>query len=90
MLRVYDGVIDESMKHFFDFDIAPEVYSSLIVCLIIIVLSIIIGILAKHRDPLKKPKGIVAIAEYGVEFFDNFATSMMGPAFKVWVDLLWH
>lgn len=82
MLRVYDGVIDESMKHFFDFDIAPEVYSSLIVCFIIIVLSIIIGILARHRDPLKKPKGIVAIAEYGVEFFDNFVTSMMGPAFK--------
>lgn len=77
-----ESFLDTVKNGFFDFDIAPEVYSSLIVCFIIIVLSIVIAIIFKHRDPLKKPRGFIAVVEYGVEFFDKFATDMMGPAFK--------
>lgn len=69
-------------SHFFDFDIAPEVYSSLIAVLVIIILSIVTKIMFHKRDPLKKPRGLFNILEYGVNFFDNFAKNMMGPAFK--------
>ena len=50
--------------------------------MIIIVLSVIVCILAKRADPLKKPKGLLSIAEFGVGWFDKFAVDMMGPAFK--------
>ena len=82
MPKIYSGLLDESMQHFFDFDIAPEVYSSLIVCLILIVFSVVVGILARFRKPTDRPKGILSAVEYGVTFFDKFAVDMMGPAFK--------
>jgi len=64
--------------NFFKAEIAPEVISSLIVIGIIIVLSIIIGICAHFADPLKKPKGLLHLAEIGVTFFDNFVTDLVG------------
>lgn len=74
--------IIEAFDNFFVFDIAPEIYSSLIVIAIIIILSIIIGIQAHFQDPLKKPKGLLFIAETGVNFFDSLVSDMMGPSFK--------
>jgi len=58
--------------------IAPEIISSLIVMGIICILAIIIGILAAKADPLKKPKGLLLIAEIGVTFFDNFVEGLIG------------
>lgn len=66
--------------NFFSLDIPGEVYSSLIVILIIIVLSIIIAIKAHFQDPLKKPKGLLLLAEIGVKYFDNFALELGSPA----------
>ena len=66
--------------HFFDLDIPGEVYSSLIVVLIIVVLSIIVAIKARFHNPLKKPKGLLLIAEIGVKYFDNFARDLTGGA----------
>ena len=66
--------------NFFSMDIPGEVISSLIVVAIIILLSIYIGIRAHFQDPLKKPKGILLIAEIGVKFFDNFASELASPA----------
>ena len=66
--------------NFFNLDIPGEVISSLIVILIIIVLAIIIGIQAHFQDPLKKPKGLLLIAEIGVKFFDNFVKDLTGTA----------
>ena len=63
---------------FFEFDIPGELISSLIVILIIAVLSLIVGILAKKQNPLKKPKGLLLVAEIGVKFFDNFSTDLVG------------
>ena len=66
--------------NFFSLDIPGEVISSLIVILIIVILSIIIAIQAHFQDPLKKPKGLLLIAEIGVKFFDNFASELAGTA----------
>ena len=66
--------------NFFSLDIPGEVISSLIVILIILILSIIIAIQAHFQDPLKKPKGLLLLAEIGVKFFDNFASELVGGA----------
>ena len=63
---------------FFTTEISGEVISSLIVMAIIMVLAIIVGIQAHFQDPLKKPKGLLLIAELGVKFFDNFTEGLIG------------
>ena len=72
----------ELFNNFIVFDIAPAVYSSLIVMLIVTVLAIIVGVMAKRQDPLKKPKGLLLVAEIGVETFDGMVEEYMGPKFK--------
>ncbi len=73
-----DGLFDNFLK----FDLNGEVFSSLIVMGIIVILSIIIGIKARFADPLKKPKGLLFIAEQGVGFFENLAVGLMGERFR--------
>ena len=65
---------------FFELDIPGEVISSLIVMFIVMVLAIIVGVLARLHNPLKKPKGLLLLSEIGVKFFDNFASELVGPA----------
>ena len=67
---------------FFTTEVSPEVISSLIVMAIIIVLAIIVGIQAHFHDPLKKPKGLLLIAEMGVKFFDGFVENLAGTALE--------
>ena len=67
-------------SNFFSTDIPGEVISSVIVMLIIVVLSIIIAIKAHFYDPLKKPKGLLLIAEIGVNYFDGFVKDLTGSA----------
>ena len=64
--------------NFFKTELSGEVISSLIVMAIIMVLAVIVGIQANHHDPLKKPKGLLLIAELGVKFFDNFVEGLIG------------
>ena len=66
--------------HFFDLDIPGEVISSLIVMAIIMVLAIIVGIQARLHNPLKKPKGLLLLAEIGVDWFDKFSLELVGKA----------
>ena len=66
--------------NFFKLDIPGEVISSLIVIAIIIILAIIIAIQAHFQDPLKKPKGLLLLAEIGVKFFDGFVKELTGSA----------
>ena len=66
--------------NFFTTDIPGEVISSLIVMVIVIILAIIVGIMARFADPLKRPKGLLHLAEIGVNYFDNFARDLAGPA----------
>ena len=70
------------LEQFKEFDLAPEVISSLIVMLLIIIWAIYVGIRAHFQDPLKKPKGMLLLAEIGVGFFDNMAYGLMGKRFK--------
>ena len=67
---------------FFSTEISGEVISSLIVMAIIAILAIIVGIQAHFQDPLKKPKGLLLIAEMGVKFFDNFVENLAGTALE--------
>lgn len=62
--------------------IPGEVWSSLLVMLIIAILAIIIGIQAHFQDPLKKPRGLLLIAIIGVRFFDGFVEGLIGNRIK--------
>ncbi len=62
--------------------LAGGVISSLIVILIMIILAIYIGIRAHFQDPLKRPKGLLLVAEIGVNFFDNMAEGLLGKRFR--------
>ncbi len=57
-------------------------FSSLIVMVIMVILSIIISIMARRQDPLKKPKGLLLLAEIGVNYFDGQVEELMGRRFK--------
>lgn len=63
-------------------ELSGHIFTSLIVMLIMIILAIVIGIKARLQDPLKRPKGILLLAEYGVNFFENFAEGMLGKHFR--------
>lgn len=62
--------------------LSSETISSLIVIGIICLLSFYIAIRARFADPLKKPKGILLIAEIGVNFFDGLVENMMGKRYR--------
>ena len=56
--------------------------SSLIIVGIICLLCFYIAIRARFADPLKKPKGILFLAEVGVTFFDGLVESLMGRRYN--------
>ena len=62
--------------------LSGETISSLIIIGIIILLSFYISIRAHFADPLKKPKGILLLAEIGITFFDDMVANMMGRRYK--------
>ena len=64
-------------------NLAGGVFTSLLVMLVMIILAIVIGIQAHFHNPLKKPKGLLLLAEVGVTFFENFAEGMLGKRFRV-------
>ena len=75
-MEVFNGFFDISTG------LRPEVISSLIVMGIILILAFIVCIQAHFHDPLKKPKGLLFLAEVGVNFFDRLVEEMMGPRFR--------
>lgn len=64
-------------------ELAGAVVSSLIVMIVMIVLAIYLGIRVRFQDPLKKPKGFLLLAEFGVNFFENMAEGLLGKRFRV-------
>ena len=72
----------EILENFKSTNLAGGVVSSLIVILIMIILSIYIGIRAHFQDPLKRPKGMLLIAEVGVNFFEGMAEGLLGKRFR--------
>jgi len=76
--------MDQIIEYFLDTSagLRPEVISSLMVMGIILILTFIIFIQAHFHDPLKKPTGLLFLADLGVKFFDGLVEDMMGPRFK--------
>ena len=62
--------------------LSGETISSLIIVGILCLLSLYIAIRAHFQDPLKKPKGILLLAEIGVNFFDNLVETLMGKYYR--------
>lgn len=62
--------------------LSGETISSLMVMGILVLLSFYIAIRARFADPLKKPKGILFLAEVGVNFFDNLTEQLMGKRYR--------
>ena len=71
------------LENFKSTNLAGGVVTSLIVILIMIILAIYIGIRAHFQDPLKRPKGLLFIAEIGVNFFENMAEGLLGKRFRI-------
>lgn len=71
-----------------EFNPSGETIVFLGICLLLIILFIIVGLLAKKADPLKRPKGLLLIAEMCVEKLDNFVDETMGPGFNNFGGLL--
>ena len=64
------------------FNPSGEIIVALAIIAVLLVLAIIVGILAKHAHPLKRPKGLLKIVEWAVEKLDAFAHDTMGPGFE--------
>lgn len=64
------------------FNPSGEVIIALAIIAVLIVLAIIVGILAKKADPLKRPKGLLKLVEWAVEKLDAFIKDVMGPGFE--------
>lgn len=62
--------------------LSGETISSLIIVGILILLSFYIAIRARFADPLKKPKGILFLAEVGINFFDGLVENLMGKRYR--------
>lgn len=61
--------------------IPAEIVSSLLILLIALIVFLIVFFKARKTDPLKKPKGIMIIAEMAVEKMDNLVVETMGKRF---------
>ena len=72
----------EILKNFLGTNLAGGVVTSLIVILIMIILYVYVGIRAHFQNPLKRPKGLLLLAEVGVNFFDNMAEGLLGHNFR--------
>ena len=62
--------------------LSGETISSLILVGVIILLCAYVAIRAHFADPLKKPTGILFLAEVGVTFFDNLVETLMGKRYR--------
>ena len=68
---------------FLKFEISGETISSVILVAFICLLSIYVAIRARFANPLKKPWGILFLAEVGVNFFENMAEGLLGKRFRI-------
>lgn len=85
---LYETTYLDKIAHMMDWNMDASMYSSLFVMAIILILAIIVGIKARiayrRKDYLKRPKGLLMLSEWYVEFCDNFAVDKMGRASEAW------
>ena len=58
-----------------------EIYSSLIVVLLLAILFVLMGRAIKKADPLKPTKGLAFVGEYLVSFIEDFVENNMGKRY---------
>ncbi|HML99854.1 MAG TPA: FoF1 ATP synthase subunit a [Bacilli bacterium] len=58
-----------------------EIITSIIIVFIVLIISLIIYFKVKHTDPLKRPRGIVHLAELMVSSIDNMVKNNMGTKY---------
>ena len=67
-----------SFKEDFLYKIPLEIYASLVVFLVILIIAIYVKIKSKKVDPLAKPKGVMLLIEMGVEYIDGLVERTAG------------
>lgn len=66
-----------------DFSSLPgEIWISIFLCLALSLFCVVIGLIARRVDPLKKPKGIMIVMEMAVEKVDEMVHVNMGSRFR--------
>ncbi|MCQ2742757.1 MAG: F0F1 ATP synthase subunit A [Bacilli bacterium] len=73
------------VAHMMDWKISGSLYASLIIMLVVAVIAIIIGIMAKVQDPKKPSKGLLFWGEFVYEKMEKWTNEMMGPGFDYFV-----
>lgn len=76
--------MEERLSHLLDFDISGAIISSLFIMLIVAVLAIIVGIMAKHQDPTKPSHGLLFVTEMYVDKLTDWVRNTMGDGFDDW------
>lgn len=97
MLSIYQTASDERMSSMFKWEgmasIDAPLLSSLLIMIILLIVGIIIGIRAKiglkRKEYLKRPKGILFLAELYANMCDNFVASNMGNGAKIYGGYFW-
>lgn len=78
----FDGALDKVVDAFKNgwstFELTGPVIVSLLIMGIVALLSIYVGIRASFQDPLKRPKGLLNLAEMFVSWIDNWVVENMG------------
>ena len=72
----------DKIAHMLDWNMDPQLYSSLICMLIVLILAIIVGIKARRASHLEKPKGLLLLAEWFYELCHRFTVGNMGETFE--------
>lgn len=70
------------MSSLFKPTLAPELVSSIVVMVILAVVYIYAGKKVRAADPLKKPKGIVLVAETGIKLMYDYMKGLMPKKFE--------
>ena len=63
---------------FLDFKISGPIISSLTIMVILAIVSIIVGIKARHADPKKAPRGLLLLIDSFVSKMDEWTKDTMG------------
>ena len=74
--------MEKRLETMFKFDISGAIYCSLFIMLVLAVLAIIVGILAKRQDPTKESKGLLFLTEWAVDKLSNWVEKTMGQGFE--------
>lgn len=79
---------EERISHMLDWEMDAPLYSSLLVMLIVLILGIIVGFLArrglKKKTYLERPKGLLYLAELYTGYIEKFVEDNMGEENKAW------